>query len=57
MPQDVRCVKKMAGNSLRRWEIGIARTQDGGRLIEQMAGSPAKMAATHNVKILKKNGK
>jgi hypothetical protein len=41
---------------LKWWEIGLAQTQDGGCVNEQMAGPLSKMAAARSVIILKKAG-
>jgi hypothetical protein len=38
---------------LKWWELGLAQTQDGGCVKEQMAGPMYKMAAVRNVRILK----
>jgi hypothetical protein len=38
---------------LKRWEIGLVQTQDGGCVKEQMAGLLSKMAAVRKVIILK----
>jgi hypothetical protein len=46
--------RAQCNNIKKRWEIGLAQTQDGGCVKEQMTGPLYKMAAVRNVIILKR---
>jgi hypothetical protein len=52
-----RLCEKMVGNSLRWWEIGLAQTQDGGCVKEQMADPQSQDGCRAQCNNIKMTGK